>query len=88
MADPKLCGTYRVLAPGLSVSSTLPGVHKRVKRPGSPLSGNYEDSDEQPTLITLEATDEVNIQSLLDQGSIVPWSPPKSKRKRRVKADG
>jgi len=87
-SDPKLCGTYRVIAGGLSISSTIPGVHKRVTRPGNPLTGRYEDSEDNPTLITIEPTDEANLQMLIDNGSIVPYTPPRKRQRSSPQAGG
>ncbi len=39
-----------------------------------------QDSEENPTLITLGDSDRVDIPALLAMGAIVPWEPPKPKR--------
>lgn len=42
--------------------------------------GEFTDSDKEPTLITFDEYDQVNIPSLLAQGSLVEWKPkPKPK---------
>lgn len=39
--------------------------------------GDYLDSDQEPTLITFDEFDRVDIGALLRSGAIVAWEPPK-----------
>lgn len=66
--------TYRVIAKGIRVQR--PGrPHLEVKRPRNPDTGQFLDSDAAPTLITFADDDDVDIATLLRQGSIVAWPP-------------
>ena len=67
--------TYRVITGGLRFRQAPGGPKVTVRRPSDAAGEHYTDSDAAPTLVTFEATAEVDIPSLLATGAIVPWEP-------------
>lgn len=82
-------GTYRQVAHKLRIQKDPGcGPHKESARPRKGKRGPYLDSDDEPTLITIDADDAVDVPRLLAQGAIVPYSPPKPKRTTKTKKGG
>lgn len=88
MADPKLCKqTYRLVSYKLAVRNKVGKPQKVIVRPHSGRGSEmtFGDSDDEPTLIKFDVWDEVDIQYLLNNGSIAVHNPPRGKS---AKADG
>lgn len=88
MAVPKeLTGTYRQVAWKLRIQKDVgAGPHKESVRPRKGKRGPYLDDDE-PTLIEIEEDDAIDVESLLAQGGIVKYTPPKPKRNKKKGGD-
>ena len=79
---------YRVMCSGLRFRQVPGGPKGTVRRPSDAAGEHYTDSADSPTLVTFEATAEVDIPSLLATGAIVPWEPPKPVRAVKEQPDG
>jgi hypothetical protein len=66
--------TFRVIAWKLRVQRGPGRGDKNVERPRMPKRGPYLDSDDKPTLLTIDEHDQVNVPALLASGAIIPWS--------------
>ena len=54
------------------------GPHQESERPWNNADQRiYQDSDDAPTLVTFQEGDDVNIDALLAQGAIQPYTKPK-----------
>lgn len=79
-------GTYRQVAHKLRIQKDPGcGPHKESVRPRKGKRGPYLDSDDEPTLITFDEDDAVDVERLLAIGAIKPYSPPKPKRATKTK---
>ena len=76
MPVPKeLTGTYRQVAWKLRIAKDS-GPDKVSERPRKGKRGPYQDNDE-PTLVEIAADDNINVEAMLAQGAIEPYTPPK-----------
>ena len=88
MPVPKdLTGTYRQIAHKLRwTKDAPPRPDTNSERPRRGKRGPYLDEDD-PTLVTFEEDDAVNVPALLAQGAIEPYTPPKPKRTTKKGGD-
>jgi hypothetical protein len=86
MAVPtSLRGPYRQLTRTLKIyTDGQPGKRRVSERPYA--VGEYTDSEEEPTLVEVHASDAVDVEALLATGAIVPYDPPKTIDARRETA--
>jgi len=64
---------YRQLTHRIRIQRGPGRPDKVSERPRDDVTGRFLDSDEEPTLITFEEDDDVDIPWLLKIGAIVPW---------------
>lgn len=83
--DKKHVGTYRQVAWKLRIHKD-DGPDKVSERPRQGKRGPFKDLDE-PTLVEIEADDNINVEALLRQGAIEPYTPPKPKRATKKGGD-
>ena len=75
-------GTYKQIAHRLRIHDAQ-GVSVNHERPRTGTKGDwgaYLDSDEEPTLITLNAGDQVDVPALLSAGGIQPYTNPRARK--------